>query len=341
MNRHILQYQPAHKRLIVLGVTSKWAFAAGTVILALKRHNPNLKSDLLIFHDGQLKPQDKQIFTDLGCHLSHGSYRSNSLAENILKIFSPLALSKFLCFELLEFYEKIIWLDSDIIIQDQIDELWDYGPFSLAKEDPEFYEMRKPKTAKINFSAPSIPSLPEFDLNAPNYNSGVIVFGQRLSNPKYYLDQCYRYLDATKEINRFADQGAFNFLAQILKQEKSSEWQELPIKFNCHPRNQASLYAPIVHAFGAYKLWNDGLTQACFPEWQRDYLRWIKLGGSGWMGEVENQNYLNQGCFALLTKFFDTISQSQTLIDKLTKQIQIEKLTNAKLTQIIEKFKDL
>ena len=127
-----LQHPPKHDRLIVLGATGNWAFAAGTVLLALKRHHQNLDADILLLNDGQILPTDAEIFAKLDCRLFHGTYRTDYLSPDILKIFSALSLAKFFCFDLLKFYEKVIWLDSDIIIQDDLNELWDYGPFSMA-----------------------------------------------------------------------------------------------------------------------------------------------------------------------------------------------------------------
>ena len=331
----LLEQPPEHDRLIVLGVTANWAFAAGTVILALRRHNPHLDADILILHDGKLCPKDSQILQNLGCRLAQASYLRQFLPKEALTTFSELSTAKFLCFDLLEFYSKVLWLDSDILIQDSLEPIWNYGPLAIAREDPEFYENRQPKTAKINLKSTEIPDLP-FDFNAPNYNSGVIVFNQSIQSPNLCKTHCLNFLQATIDVARYPDQGAFNYLHQILDPDQC---QDLPQEFNCHPRNPAALYAPIVHAFGAYKLWNDGLTQACFPEWQRDYLRWANLGGSPYTGEIENQDYLHQGSFALLTKFFETIKQSQTVIDHLTAQLAKEKTANAKLTKLIEKIR--
>ena len=39
-------------RAVVMGITGNWAFAAGTVLLALRRHNPALNADIIVFCDG-------------------------------------------------------------------------------------------------------------------------------------------------------------------------------------------------------------------------------------------------------------------------------------------------
>ena len=40
-----------HPHAVVMGITGNWAFAAGTVLLALRRHNPLLAADILVFCD--------------------------------------------------------------------------------------------------------------------------------------------------------------------------------------------------------------------------------------------------------------------------------------------------
>ncbi|MBQ7585705.1 MAG: glycosyl transferase family 8 [Desulfovibrionaceae bacterium] len=323
---------PENSRLVALGVTGNWAFAAGTVILALLRHNPKLSSDILIFHDRSLLKNDLAIFQDLGCKLANIPLNQDTLSEELLKIFSPICLAKFFCLDLLDRYSQILWLDADLIIQDSIEPIWNYGPFSMAEEDAAFYENSKPHPASINFTK----KVDDFLPSAPNYNSGVILFANTLPNPSSYHKLCLQFLAKVKAYNRFADQGAFNWLAQKIKATTPQDWKELPVEFNCHPRNPKALLAPIVHAFGAYKLWNDGLTSACFPEWQRDLERWKKLGGSTYKGTIENSNYLNQGTFALLTNFFNTYKQSESIIETLKSKLEKEQNLNRKLEHLID-----
>lgn len=83
---------------------------------------------------------------------------------------------------------------------------------------------------------------------------------------------------------------------QILLRQAPHGVQLLPQQQRA-PRNPAAAAPPVVHAFGAYKLWNDGLTATCFPEWQRDYARWLLLGGNPYTGPVENADFLEGGAF--------------------------------------------
>ena len=94
----------------------------------------------------------------------------------------------------------------------------------------------------------------------------------------------------------------------------------------------------MVHAFGAYKLWNDGLTATCFPEWQRDYARWQRLGGSLYAGTVENADFLEGGAFSLLTGLCGTIEKAQLAIADMQQRLEAEGKIRARLEAVVSRL---
>lgn len=54
-------------RAVVTGVTGNWAFAAGTVLLALRRHNPEMEADIIVFCDDSLLETDAAILRNWSC----------------------------------------------------------------------------------------------------------------------------------------------------------------------------------------------------------------------------------------------------------------------------------
>lgn len=70
--------------------------------------------------------------------------------------------------------------------------------------------------------------------------------------------------------------------------------------YNTHPRNPKAAFAPLVHCFGPYNIWNDGRMMCAFPEWTRDYRRWLALGGSPHSGEIRYANFCPKGPMELL-----------------------------------------
>ena len=321
-------------RAVVMGITGNWAFAAGTVLLALRRHNPALNADIIVFCDGSLPTKDAHILQELGAQLVPFTPVDAALTAEALSVFSPLSLAKFHCFDLLRHYESVVWLDSDILIQDSLEDLFTCGPLGLALEDPEFSDPPGAKPAQINLHGP----VQGFDSMAHNLNSGVLVFRNDLPEPQTLRQMCLDFVCAHAPLLRYPDQAAFNALAQMLLRQSPQCVQLLPQQFNAHPRNPAATFAPIVHAFGAYKLWNDGLTATCFPEWQRDYARWQGLGGSPYAGTVENAEFLEGGAFSLLTGLCGTIEKAQAAIADMQQKLQVEATVRARLEAVVSRL---
>lgn len=327
---------PARKssRLVTLGVTGDWAFAAGTLLLALRRHNPDLGADILVFHDDGLRPSDRALLEGLGARCEPFAVACDGLRPEAVRLLSPLSLAKFACFRLLADYESVLWLDTDLVVQDDLGDVFSHGPLALAVEDPEFTGEGRTCGAAVNFYEP----VPGVDGDAPNLNTGVMVWRRGLCDPEALERRCLDFLQAHGPKLRYPDQAALNALAQWMRIERPGELAELPRRFNCHPRNPAAVYAPVVHAFGAYKLWNDGLTAACFPEWQRDYARWLRLGGSPYAGPVDNAAYGEGGAFYLLRGLFDTIGKSEQALNSLRERLAAESAARKKLEDLLRRL---
>ena len=321
-------------RAVVMGITGNWAFAAGTVLLALRRHNPALNADIIVFCDGTLPAEDARILQELGAQLVPFTPVDAALTAEALSVFSPLSLAKFHCFDLLRHYESVVWLDSDILIQDSLEPLFACGPLGLALEDPEFSDPPGAKPAQINLHGP----VQDFDGGANNLNSGIIVFRNDLPEPETLRQMCLDFVCTHGTLLRYPDQAAFNALVQILLRQAPHGVQLLPQRFNAHPRNPAATFAPVVHAFGAYKLWNDGLTATCFHEWQRDYARWLRLGGSPYAGPVENAQFLDAGAFSLLGGLCGSIEKAQTALADMQQRLQKEAALRARLEAVISRL---
>lgn len=64
--------------------------------------------------------KDARILQDMGAQLVP-LHLNATLTEEALSVFSPLSLAKFHCFDLLRHYESVVWLDSDILVQDSLE----------------------------------------------------------------------------------------------------------------------------------------------------------------------------------------------------------------------------
>ena len=317
---------------LLLGITGDMGFAAACLLLALRRHSPALRPDILVFSDGRLPSGDALLLRELGASILPFSPPAGDFSPDAVRQFSLLSLARFEGFRLLDQYRTVMWLDVDTAIQDDISPLAEYGPLSLALEDPHFTDAGVTSPASINVDAP----LPDFDGNAPNLNSGVLVLRDDLPRPHDLHRLCLEWLKTWGPRCRYIDQAVLNMLAQKLQRESSGLFRLVPYeRFNAHPRNPAAGHAALVHAFGAYKLWDDGLTRCSFPEWDRDYQRWLKLGGSPWQGSVDNAEYLNGGAFSMLRRLFESTTRAQALIEGQQAELARERGLRARLEQLV------
>ncbi|MBK8992795.1 MAG: hypothetical protein IPM40_14475 [Gammaproteobacteria bacterium] len=120
---------------VVLGITADMAFAAANVLLGLERFPPADGYDVVIFHNG-VPAGDLALLARLrDCHFV--AYRcAESIRRNIpahaLRAFSEIVYAKYECFELLNRYSRVIWLDTDILIRGDTAELLERGASGAA-----------------------------------------------------------------------------------------------------------------------------------------------------------------------------------------------------------------
>ncbi|MDR2744760.1 MAG: glycosyl transferase family 8 [Desulfovibrio sp.] len=324
------------KRLlaVVTGVTGNFGFAAGCLLRALRRHSPGLDADVLIYTDGLLPEKDQLLLRALGAELLPFTPLEADFQEKYLKIFSPMSLATLEGLRLLSRYKTVIWLDVDTAVQDDISDLAAFGPLGMALEDPHFIEDGTSTSASINVTQ----NLPGLDPDESNLNSGVVVFQDTLPNPTGLYSQCLEWLARHAGFVKYFDQAALNMLAQDLRRRDASLVGLVPHdRFNAHPRNPAARHAAIVHAFGAYKLWDDGLTRCSFPEWDRDYRRWLAEGGSPWDGRVDNAEFLEGGAFFMLNRMYAAVASAQEALETLQVGLERERGLRGRLEEIVRK----
>jgi lipopolysaccharide biosynthesis glycosyltransferase len=210
-----------------------------------------------------------------------------------------------------------------------------YGPFGLSLEDPHFTESGQTSAAGINVHTAMLP-VDGFNPDEPNFNSGILVLRDELHDPEALRALCLRWFKKYAPALKYPDQAVLNMLAQHLRRKNPASFALIPHDlYNAHPRNPKAQKAAIVHAFGAYKLWDDGLTRCSFPEWFRDYDRWLDLGGTPWKGKVENSAYLEGGAFFMLRHLFETSLSAQDHLERLRKELLREKALREKLEKLL------
>ncbi|MCW3184592.1 hypothetical protein OJO68_16585 [Escherichia coli] len=119
---------------IVFSGTSNLTFAMANVIIGIKKHSPNLEFDTIIYHDGINKEEQtrlNKITPTLFEFYTSNEYLLNlKETENIQK-YSIMSFAIYEIFNLLKKYKKVIYLDSDLLVQKDITPMLSYGPIAM------------------------------------------------------------------------------------------------------------------------------------------------------------------------------------------------------------------
>jgi lipopolysaccharide biosynthesis glycosyltransferase len=263
--------------------------------------------DVLLIHDG-IKGNDAELLQAADAQML--TYSPLHLRRELLPEKTPVHyLFIFEAFRLLEQYRTVVWLDCDLAVQGDLSPLRQYGPLAMAVTDSSFLRDGISYSFGRNFYNPEPFREAGYDIDSPFANSGVVVFQDTLPRPLKLYEWCISTFEEHCANLRHSDQAVLNMLALKFP----DLFSPFPAgEFNCYPLNPASAAAKIVHCFGAHKFWNDGLLALAFPEWQRDYQAWQRLGGSTYAGTLANAGLAGQSAYQFLT----------TLVDRLNKALE-------------------
>jgi len=249
---------------IVFGATGNMTFALGNVLIGLKKHSPHLNADIIVFEQN-ISVKDKNILNSiLSCRFIYYKFPYDGfLTKDTLKRFSELTFARFECFKLLNKYKKVLWLDIDILICQDIQPLLDFHStgISLALGDE---------------------NAPDFDIEVndiSHYNAGVLYLQDNLFNYQALTEWCYNKTLEYSQCLKCADQGIINLMIK----ELGIIVHSIPQEFNFNPIytiNADTRQGIILHTFCPEKFWNYWINN----EWDTNYQEWTKIGGSKYKG---------------------------------------------------------
>ena len=260
------------EKAIVLGITGNLAFAVANVFMGIKKYSPDINADFIVFYQ-DLSEKDKELLCSIiKCKFIEYSFPETKELEDAIKRYSQLSFCRYEMFKMLDEYKKLLWLDSDILIQKDISGVFDYAKtgISLMPEkttlDECFYEDIQ---------------LENINMNVKNHNSGVLLISDILPNYQNATDWLYNRTFQLADKLKFVDQGILNLMVQ----ELDFQIDKLPEEYNCHPTLEAAKNAAIVHAYAPQKFWKWWDFDYHFREWDKNYKQWLKMGGSPYTGE--------------------------------------------------------
>jgi lipopolysaccharide biosynthesis glycosyltransferase len=248
---------------IVFGITRELAPAVGSVLLDLIRVKQSKNFDVHIYHDGISRRNKRALQKIVNVDFKRFSpliTHSTRIVPSVRQ-FTPMVFSKYECIKLLREYESVLWLDCDIIIQSNIDEVFDYQ-----YSDMVFVSGTLPVRSQF------VEKVDNYDMETASMSAGIVVFNRnQLSD--YHYTYC---LQQTEKFNKnlvMPEQGIFELMIQDFDLNCIRLDGEI---YACHPSSPNRDSAKIVHAYGQPKFWNgrpDG-------HWQNNTEVWRVLGGA-------------------------------------------------------------
>lgn len=310
---------------IVFGSTNNYFFATGTAILSLLKFSPNLADDIIIYYD-RVADRDREILErELGCTLVpyRLPFEFGPDVSDVFARFTPLSLSIYEIFKLLNGYRNVLWLDSDICIQGDISTILDCpGDICIRLGGSRF---AKALGCLVH---------EEIDQKSTN-NTGVVLVRDSLPDYNSLHDQCYHYTWHFRKTLNLPDQGILNYVLwknKIPITGLGSDYN-YTVYHDLHSYNRAKIF----HVAHDSKFWNHSVMRNLFPLWQGCYDTWLGMGGSAYTGE---QRYLDVGSHLSIAKILDRLTEHALELASRALIIQEQSRTIQKLENYIGELLD-
>lgn len=332
MNRGISIIMNKKKVALVFGITENYVFALANTLIGLKKHNEKFWDDIIIFYDNISENDKTNINLIENCIFKkfqlNGIY--SKVDKSVLKKYSEACFYRYECFDLLKQYETVIWNDVDILIQNDISGLLEYGKNGLGITK---------NTANFKNEANFNKLLLDYNMYCPLYNSGILVLKDNLKDYDKMTKWCQEKTLKLSEYLRWPDQGIINLLIQ----EFNIEIDLIDIeKYCCHPSLDSKIKsAAIIHAYGDEKFWNSENLKNKFPEWQKNSKLWNNVNGS--------EKKINTPLVSCVMSTYNRYEFLKESVESILKQtyknfeliIVLEKCENQnKIEQILKKIND-
>lgn len=203
-------------------------------------------------------------------------------ARESIACFTPASYARFECFRLLDQYERVLFLDSDVLVRNELDDLFGKLEHGIAFTlDPVM------TTVSRNFF--SVPAC--VNPQAPGYNAGVFALTRALPRPSggyaAVTDWLYEKMAQWADEVFLPDQAVINVAVEHFG------WQVtvLPRDYNrpASASHRELKRAFVVHSTGPRKFW----CYYYFRDWYNWYARWIEQGGEPVSVRKDSPRYLN------------------------------------------------
>lgn len=317
---------------IVAGITKDYTFALANTLIGLKKYNKKFWDDIIVFHDGIDKKEQKAIqsiievrFIDVSDLESFQKITSANIKT--LEKYSIATFYRYECFKLLDEYKKIIWTDVDILIQKDISKICSYADetgLALPRDLNDF-------TVASSLSK----IIPEYNMFHHLWDVGIMVLSDKLKNYSEIHDWCFDATIKYQENLLWPDLAIINLMIQ----DFSLDIEEVDIKkYQCYIGSEDVGDAAIVHAYGDKKFWNDVDLFRNFPEWEQNAIKWNKTLYQEYkdtlpeisciMSTVDRYEFLEESINSILAQSYPNFELEIVVMEGAKNQTKIEKIIN-------------
>lgn len=256
------------KTAIVTGGTKKDVSAMGVLALNIKEIAPDLADELIIYHDGISRKEQKiiqNIFPTRFCEYQFPIDFISRRKNSSLRYFSSMIFCKYECFKLLEEYDRVIWTDYDVLIRRNLKELLasDAG-LQIVEDNEALQTMFLPDIKVEDFT--------EYDLQKNGVCTPLFVMTPQIGDYRQFYNWCIEKTRQYAPYIYYPEQCILSMLVQKFQISYDNLSRE---KYALHPRDDDG-EASIIHAYGRPKFW-EGLYN---EKWAEYYQEWLTLGGS-------------------------------------------------------------
>jgi lipopolysaccharide biosynthesis glycosyltransferase len=264
----------------------------GHLLLQIKETNSNLFDIALIYYE-KISEKDKKIMEKImPCKFIKYDYKFSTevLELPAFKKFSCLMFSRYEMFDLLNEYETITWIDTDVLICGDLSPIVNNAKaFGFVANFENEIDKSYKYVDYVRTSFRDGYQSQNYDLTKYNMSSGIISVGDHIKSNKSLTKWCY---DKTIEYSKdlvLPDQGILNLLVQEFNIDVCPAGENGA--YCVYPYNGRNVdNAKIIHSWGSRKFWNNWYLFLKFPRWNNLYQKWLNMGGSCLInGEIKPQ----------------------------------------------------
>lgn len=268
------------KLAVVLCTTVNELFAAGNVLIGLKKHFslPQEKYDIVLYVNKKLDKRDenavKNIYKNTIINIYKSPFPKSFKNSNCALCWTVMAFARYECFSLIEKYNNVLYFDTDILIQKDIIDLLNINQnMGVCFEDAIVRSNAQSKLFAKKFKSQ------KYDLDKKIFNSGVFIINDSIKNGNEIKDWLYKM----SEKWLMADQPTMNLAAQEFNLDIFG-FSDAYNRYKLSPKGVKD--ANIIHACCGGKFWE----KYDYEEWNENNKIWIELGGTAYDPKyVENK----------------------------------------------------